>query len=72
MYFVQILSSWAVTRAPSRGSSSETSRLTVRLMLIQWYGFAGFTSRMVSRGLARIHSTFLRCEATLTRTVDPV
>ena len=71
MYLVQILSSWAVTRAPSRGSSSDTSRRTVALMLTQWYGLAGFMRRMVIRGFARIHWTFLRCEATFTRTVDP-
>ena len=34
MYFVQILSSWAVTLAPS-GPSSGTSFTTVHLMLTQ-------------------------------------
>src|SRR5262249_26040673 len=35
VYLVQILSTWVVTRFPSCGSSSETSRLTVHLMLSQ-------------------------------------
>jgi hypothetical protein len=72
VYLVQILSTCAVTRAPSRGSSSETSRFTVHLRLTQWYGFAGFIRRTVSRGFARIHWTFFRWDATLTSTVEPL
>ena len=34
-------------------------------------GMAGFTNSSVNFGLARIHSTFLRCVATLTNTVAP-
>ena len=56
MYFVQMRSSWAVTRWPSLGSSSRISRPTVHLMLSQWYALSGLTIRSESCGFLRIQS----------------
>ncbi len=70
MYFVQAASIVSVARCPSTGSSSLTSFSTVTLRLIQWYGFAGFTSMMVSWGCARIHPVFFRCSAKFKSTLS--